>query len=163
LKEFRYCPLCAAGLVSSEIEGRLRSLCPGCGWVNYKNPLPASACIVRDGDKVLLVRRAVDPFAGRWSLPGGFIEAEETPEDGALRELYEETGIRGKIERLLGVYSQETGVYGNVLVIGFLAVMTGGRLKAGSDVSEACFGIPEEADIPFESQRRMLGGIKGRL
>ena len=80
----------------------------------------------------------------------------ETPEDAALRELREETGIEGEVCRLIGVYSQKSPEYGSVLVVGYFIRRIGGRLKAGSDVVDAVFSRPVLRNIAFESQRRMI-------
>ena len=71
-----------------------------------KTPLLTVDCVVFDeSERLLLIRRAKPPFKGRYALPGGFVDIGETVEDAALRELHEETGIEGKIIRLIGVYS----------------------------------------------------------
>jgi 8-oxo-dGTP diphosphatase len=57
------------------------------------------------GHDVLLIRRGREPFKGHWALPGGFVEVGERVEDAARRELVEETGLRGDVLDLLGVYS----------------------------------------------------------
>lgn len=66
-------------------------------------------CVVFDvNDRLLLIRRAKAPFLDRYALPGGFVDIGETVEAAALRELKEETGIDGRVERLIGVYSDPT-------------------------------------------------------
>jgi 8-oxo-dGTP diphosphatase len=76
----------------------------------YDYPRPAVTvdlvALCRDGDrlKVLLIRRKHDPFAGRWALPGGFLDLDEPIEDAARRELKEETGLEVGEVALLGVY-----------------------------------------------------------
>lgn len=77
--------------------------CPVCGRFPNR-PVTADAAVVRDG-RILLVRRKFDPFAGRYALPGGFVDQNETPEDCAVRELREECGLDGEVDGLVGVYS----------------------------------------------------------
>lgn len=71
----------------------------------YEVPTLATDAIVVDEGRVLLVQRGRDPFQGAWALPGGFVEVGEHTEDACLRELQEETGLRGEIESLVNVYS----------------------------------------------------------
>ena len=72
-----------------------------------EQPLLTVDCVVFDrSGRLLLIKRRHAPFKGRYALPGGFVEVGETVEQAALRELKEETGIEGKIVRLIGVYSE---------------------------------------------------------
>lgn len=97
-------------------------------------------CVVFDaGGRLLLIRRKDAPFAGQYALPGGFVDAEESVEAAALRELREETGLTGRIVRLVGVYSEPTrDPRGHTVSVAFL-VEADGRPVAGDDAAEAVF------------------------
>lgn len=156
-EHFALCPICGNGLESRFIEGKRRLACPSCGWIRYENPLPCAAALVRNpaGD-ILLVKRGVEPGYGSWALPSGFIEIEETPEMACLRELEEETGLEGDILRLIGVYSQESSVYKNVVIIGY-EVAAHGEIRAGSDSLAAEFFSPQNLpEIAFSTHRQMV-------
>jgi ADP-ribose pyrophosphatase YjhB (NUDIX family) len=127
--------------------------------VHYIGPALAAGVILSDAGRVCLVRRAHDPGFGKWTFPGGFVDVGEDPAAAALRELCEETGFRGEIERLLGVY-RSSGPQGRPVVI----VVYAGRLKGarglgcfeeerggagGSDeVQEVCWFGP--SDLPWD-------------
>ena len=66
---FKYCPFCSTQLVLVENGDRLRSACPSCGFVQYRNPAPTVSVLVVDGDRVLLGKRGESPGKGTWSLP----------------------------------------------------------------------------------------------
>jgi len=107
---------------------------------NRRQPALTVDVIVRRGKSVLLVRRKNEPFKGRWALIGGFVKYGERVEEAARRECREETGLEIELEKLVGVYSDPgRDPRGHVVSICFLARAVGGRLKAGSDASEARF------------------------
>jgi len=89
--------------------------------------------------KVLLVKRGVEPFKGKWALPGGRVECGERVEDAALRELKEETGIEGELVTLISVYSDPNrDPRGHYVSVAFLAVPKGSaEPKAATDAAEA--------------------------
>jgi 8-oxo-dGTP diphosphatase len=100
----RYCWRCAATL-----PGPLPIVCAGCGQEHYANPKPCGeAVVIRDG-QVLLLRRAHDPEAGAWDVPGGFCEADEHPMHAAERELAEELGLRGRATAYIGTWMDAYG------------------------------------------------------
>jgi NADH pyrophosphatase NudC (nudix superfamily) len=103
---FRFCPRCAAPLGERDEGGRPRRACQaqGCGFVYYDNPLPVVAALVELDGKVILARGRGWP-PGMFGLITGFLERDEAPADGALRELREELGLEGRIAGLIGAYS----------------------------------------------------------
>lgn len=105
-----------------------------------KSPALTVDCVVFDGeDRLLLIRRARAPFADRYALPGGFVEVGETVEAAALRELKEETGLEGRIVRLIGVYSAPNrDPRGHTVGVAFL-VASDGAPRAGDDAAAAAF------------------------
>ncbi len=157
MNPYRFCPHCKSDLKRKEVDGIDRLICPACGWINYLNPIPAVACLVKEKGRILLVKRGVEPKKGEWSLPAGFMELKETPEDATLRELKEETGLEGKVEELIGVYSQPSENYSTVLTVGYRVVKRAGAIRPGDDADDAGFKkINNPKDLPFTSHRRML-------
>lgn len=74
-------------------------------WRPNSPPLAADCVVFDERGRLLLIKRGREPFKDRYALPGGFVEIGETVEAAALRELKEETGIEGRIVRLIGLYS----------------------------------------------------------
>jgi 8-oxo-dGTP diphosphatase len=153
----KFCPLCGTELGLKVVEDRKRAVCSTCGWINYENPLPCAAALVRSSEGgILLVKRGVEPGKGEWALPSGFIEIDETPEKACLRELKEETGLEGRVVRLVGVYSQESSKYKNVLIAGY-EVEARGIPYPGSDSESVQFFPPDELpQIAFPSHLEMI-------
>jgi ADP-ribose pyrophosphatase YjhB (NUDIX family) len=86
-------------------DDRERLTCPDCGYIAYENPKMVAGSVVSVGDRIMLCRRAIEPRKGFWTLPAGFLELHETPEEGARREAWEEARARIAIDALLAVYS----------------------------------------------------------
>lgn len=121
------------------IEGRYRHVCSLCKLVLYQNPSPAAAVLLVQQERVLLVKRAMEPQQGLWALPAGFQEVGETPEQAARREMHEETGlIAGKL-RLFDLVYNDCNPLKPVNVAVFLAEQAEGQLTPGDDVSDAAF------------------------
>jgi len=158
MREKTHCSFCGHKLIRRIYEGHLRLFCTNCNEPIYENPIPATCLVVVDAlDRVLLVKRSVEPKKGYWCLPGGFLEVRETPEEGALRELFEETGLSGKITRLLGVTTNPSPQYRSVLMIGYLVRTFEGTAVPGDDASDLAFFAPDALpEIAFDSHHRFI-------
>jgi 8-oxo-dGTP diphosphatase len=98
-------------------------------------PTTVDIVIIR-GKQVLLVKRKFEPFKGRWVVPGGFVEDSETVEEAARREALEETGVKVKLVKLVGVYSDpKRDPRGNISVA-FIAKPLSGELKGDVEVED---------------------------
>ena len=91
-KPMHYCRHCgsAATVRIPKGDDRPRQVCDACGAIHYDNPRLIVGCIAEHGEQVLLCKRAIEPRAGLWTLPAGFMENGETTEEGAARETWEE-------------------------------------------------------------------------
>jgi ADP-ribose pyrophosphatase YjhB (NUDIX family) len=149
----QFCHYCSNPLEHKHVEGRTRLYCTACRQPIYENPIPATCVVVMSpSSRILLVKRNVAPKSGWWCLPGGFMELGETPETAALRELQEETGIRGRIDRLLGVCSDRSPHYDTVLMVGYLSTLSNGSPSPGDDAEEVrWFAFADIPPIAFSS------------
>lgn len=136
----------------------MRDYCVACAAPLYENPVPATCVVVLDkNDRVLLVKRNIEPKTGFWCLPGGFMETRETPEEAALRELREETGIDGKIDMLLGAMTNCGTFYDTILMIGYLVRSFSGEPVAGDDADAAAwFAHDSLPEIAFQSHASFI-------
>jgi len=151
----RFCAYCGAPLDPEE-EGAGR--CAPCATTFYDNPVPAVAALVRDAaGAILLVERAREPQAGRWALPGGFIEITESTADALRRELREETGLEADRVELFGVEDEPSRRYGRVIVVCFRVAGYRGEPVAGDDARALAFFPPGVLpDLAFVSHRRFI-------
>ncbi len=164
-KKFRFCPRCGARLREENHHGRIRLVCPNCGFIFYQNPVPAAGVILTRDNNVLLVKRKFEPRAGMWSLPAGFMEYGETVEETAVRELKEETNLDVKLIRLFGVYTGCDDPRNQAVLIMYEGSILGGELRPGDDASEVHFfpldDLPEE--IAFEAHRKVLEELNQKM
>ena len=154
----RFCPLCGGQLERIFHDGRMRLYCRTCDTINYENPLPATAAVVLDHEKnLLLVKRGMEPGKGKWCLPGGFVELDESPSEGVLRELTEETGLRGKVDQLIEAVYEDSPFYGPLIIIGYGVTPHGGRLQAGDDAAEVqYFPLADLPQVAFDSHQTII-------
>lgn len=149
-----YCPACGERLVHREVGGRARLSCPACGYVHYHNPVPGVGAIIEMDDGVVLVKRGGKVKQGHWALPSGYIEADESVEEAAIRESREETGLDVELIDLLGIYSFPEGPPSSGIIVFYRARPVGGGLHAGDDAQEVRVFQPEDAPpMPFRTHR----------
>ena len=101
-------------------------------------PFACDGLLVEDG-KLLLIRRAAEPFKGQWALPGGRINDNENAEQCLKREMNEETGLDVAPIKLIGIYSDPTRDPRGIIAAAYLVKRIGGVLKGGDDAEEARF------------------------
>jgi ADP-ribose pyrophosphatase YjhB (NUDIX family) len=154
---YQFCPYDGSPLETlPDDHGMERPHCPACDFIDYANPKPcAGAMIVSDG-KLLLARRALEPFKGMWDLPGGFVEAGESAEQAAVREILEETHLH---IRITGYVDSIPDAYGDspitTLNIYYVAEVINGELEPASDVAELKWfpldALPTEWAFPHQT------------
>ena len=126
-------------------DTKQRAVCPACGTVHYENPLNVVGTVPYWGDQVLLCKRNIEPRWGKWTLPAGFMELNETVAEGAARETLEESGAVFEMEGLFSLV--------NVAQVGQVHLFYRARLLSeqfdpGHETLEA--RLFTEAEIPWE-------------
>lgn len=107
--------------------------------MHFADPKVAAGILVEQDGKVLLVKRINEPFRGLWSLPAGFVDADEDPARAAERECLEETGLSVRVSSILDIRWGREHARGADFVIFYRGQVTGGELRAGDDAEEAAW------------------------
>jgi 8-oxo-dGTP diphosphatase len=130
--------------------------------MSWKNPKLTVDAVIVKGDRVVLVKRKNNPFKDYWALPGGFMEYGEKVEDAVLREAKEETGLKVKIIKLTGVYSDpKRDPRGHIVSVVYLCNKVGGELKADTDAKEVkWFNINEVPQLAFDHKKILEDALK---
>lgn len=154
--------MCGNTITEKLVDNKIRQVCPFCDFVHYMNPAPAAGVLLVENGRILLVRRKYEPKKGMWSIPAGFLEADEDIKQCAIREMKEETQLDVELEGLFNVYSAFDDPRTTALLVVYLAKRVGGELRTGDDASEAAFfnldDLPK--DIAFKAHRIALAGIR---
>lgn len=131
-----YCQQCGGRLQPREVDGRERMVCLACGSVCWQDPKLVAVALVERRGGILFVRRKMEPGAGLWALPGGYVDRGEPVEEAARREVKEETGLEIEVGPLLGLYSEA----GDPVVLAvYIAYEAGGELTPGPEVDALGF------------------------
>jgi ADP-ribose pyrophosphatase YjhB (NUDIX family) len=142
-----YCTRCGSALVFGTVPGedRERLACGECGHVVYVNPrLVVTTLPITEAGEIVLIRRGIEPGKGSWAQPGGFLEVDETVNQAAVRETWEETGLLVEPGEIVGLY---TRLEASVVTIAFEARIVGGTAGPTPEASEVAAFAPEH--IPW--------------
>lgn len=144
----RFCALCGGAMELRMVlpDRKRHKVCSRCGYIDFQSPKLVAGCLVIDGGRVLLLRRAIPPRLGYWTFPGGYVDFGEMPEAAAGRETLEEVGMNVAIERLLGVYCDPQNPIAVVVV--YLARPGPERPGLSDEASEVRYFAL--AEIPWE-------------
>ena len=144
----KFCKNCGTAVVYRQPDDgdtKNRAVCPACNTVHYENPLNVVGTVPVWEDKVLLCKRNIEPRKGKWTLPAGFMELEETTVQGAARETIEEAGAQFEMQSLFSVLSVPR--VGQVHLF-YRATLTSDQFNPGFETMEA--KLFAEADIPWD-------------
>lgn len=154
-----FCPRCGAAVTHEDKYGKVRPICPQCGWIYFVDPKVAAAVLVEQDGRVLLVRRVNEPFRGLWTLPAGFVNGGEDPAQAATRECLEETGLVVQVTRVLDIISGREHKRGADFVIVYLADVLSGELSPADDADAAeWFARDALPPLAFKATQKILAG-----
>jgi ADP-ribose pyrophosphatase YjhB (NUDIX family)/DNA-directed RNA polymerase subunit RPC12/RpoP len=139
----QFCSQCGATMVARLIDGRKRLTCAECGHVAFVSCSLSAGGLLICEEKVLLIQRGTEPNKGLWTLPGGYVEIDETPDQAVVREVTEETGLETRADGLIGLWSASRENRQTVYCV-FRLGLTGAmeQLKAngnGDEIQQARF------------------------
>jgi ADP-ribose pyrophosphatase YjhB (NUDIX family) len=143
----KFCSRCGSVLQFGAIDGedRDRLACPSCGHIAYVNPrLVVTVFPITEAGQIVLIRRGIEPGKGSWAQPGGFLEVDETVNQAAIRETWEETGLLVEPGEIIGLY---TRLEAAVVTLAFEARIVGGLAAPTPEATEIKAYAPE--DLPW--------------
>jgi 8-oxo-dGTP diphosphatase len=157
--QVKHCIRCGTALVEKIYhDNHMHKVCPACDWAFFPDPKVAAAVLVFIDKKVLLVKRLFDPMQGFWTLPAGFVNANEDPARAAERECKEETGLEVKTGEVAHIITGRDHPRGADIVLVYKAEWISGEVQAQDDAQDAgFFGMDELPPLAFSATRVALG------
>jgi 8-oxo-dGTP diphosphatase len=158
---FRFCPRCGQALAPFDDGERLRLRCEACHWVHYRNPTAGVAVILLNNEGLWLGQRR----SGGWCIPCGHVEWDETIEDAARREAWEETGLNVTLHRVFSVHSNFHDPDQHTVGIWFLAESENlSQAVPGGDLIDfKPFPLTKLPDLVFPTDRKVVEEIKAYI
>ena len=157
--DYRFCPTCAGRLETRLLKpgDPVRHVCTRCSQVIYLDPKVAVGTIIRtDDERLVMVRRAIEPGYGLWVFPGGYVDRGEEVTGAAVREAREEAGLDVELEKLVNIYSYASR---SLIVLVYAGRVVGGELCTDEECLEARLFRPDELpweQLAFDSTSRGL-------
>ena len=152
--QINYFVSCESKLIQKLIEHQMRLACSVCEHVVYLDPKVAVVVLVIHQEKLVLVRRGVEPFIGKWAFPSGFVDRGEVVEEAAIREVLEETGLEISLTKFIGLYSSPENP---VILAVYAATYVAGKLQAGYDAERTDLFDPDSLpDMPFPHDKQII-------
>ena len=145
IKHCRKCGTSVVYRIPDDGDTKERAICTACTTVHYENPLNVVGTVPAWGDKVLLCKRNIEPRWGKWTLPAGFMELNETVAEGAARETVEESGAEFELEGLFSLVN--VARVGQVHLF-YRARLLSDRFNPGFETIEA--RLFAEDEIPWD-------------
>ena len=150
----KYCTQCGTPVEERLAFGKMRPVCPNCETVHFEDPKVAVGVVVSHLGGIILGKRNHEPKTGSWSFPSGFVDVGESLESAAARECEEETGLKVRIDRLLGAYTTPGE---RVIFIAFAGTAVGGVLQAGEECQDVAIFSPDALpDMAFPHDGAIL-------
>jgi len=148
----QFCGTCGSSLRTVQIENRPRAQCTQCGRIHYMQLIVGAGALIEINQRILLIRRAAEPFKDCWGLPGGHVEHDEDPAVAAAREAEEETGLAVQVGRLVDAYFFNDHPKGCGIFLVYEMLVVGGKLARTAEATDAALFAAR--DMP----RELAGG-----
>lgn len=160
---YKFCPFCASRLETITQERKKRKFCSNCNWTHYPHVAASAGAIVAKKGKVLLVKRARNPFKNTWMFPAGFLDFGEHPTETVEREIKEETGLTVNDTKLVEIFQSEDDPRAPGHLIFFYKVSTKGKVQ-NLDKKEneriEWFGIKNPPKIGWKAHKHVMKNLQ---